>query len=221
MTQQTTVATIADRKRPALLGGLLGLVAVLGILGYIGYGIAVTPSKPVLATAQPREIIDYIGNPRGLQNLSRVEQEKFLESWKQSLLDNPSKKGELKAAFNAMSDADRQEFTEGIFDPIKRKFLDDARVFVRTPPIDQYKFLRERFQEYTRESLFIREVAEAFKGGSFAGGPDDLQKWIVDHTTPEERVVCEPYVTALQNIKDQVRKEQQRAATTQPASSPG
>lgn len=220
MTQQTAVATMSDRKRPALLGGLVGLVAVLAILGYIGYGIAMTPSKPVLATAQAREIIDYISNPRGLQSLSRVEQEKFLDSWKQSLLDKPEKKGELKAAFNGMSDADRQEFTDGIFDPIKRSFVEDARVYARTPSNERHKFLREKFQLYAREALFIKEVGDAFKT-DVLGGQDEQQKWIMRHTTPEERVVCEPYVTALQDIKEQVKKEQRHAATTQTASAPG
>ena len=219
MTQQTPVAAIQARKRPALVGGLIGLVAVLGILGYIAYGIAVTPSKPVFATAPARDIIDYISNPRGLQRLSRVEQEKFLDGWKQSLLADPAKKGELKKAFNDMSDADRQEFTDGIFDPIKRSFVDDARIYARTPATERYKFLREKFQLYAKEALFIKEVGDAFKA-DVLGGQDEQQKWIMKHTTPEERVVCEPYVTALQDIKEQVRKEERNAAS-QPVSAPG
>lgn len=220
MTQQTPVAAIQARKRPAMIGGLIGLAAVLGILGYIGYGIAMTPSKPILAVAPAKEIINYISNPRGLQRMSRIEQEKFLGDWKQSLLDNPDRKGELKAAFNAMSDADRQEFTEGIFNPIKRKFVDDARVYARTPATERYKFLREKFQGYAKEALFIKEVADAFKTASVFLSQDDQWKWIMNHTTPEERVVCEPYVSALQDIKEQFKKEERKTAD-QSAAAPG
>jgi len=222
MTQQTPVAAITTRKRPAMIGGLVGMVAVLGIIGYVAFGIFVTPGKPTLATASQKEVLSYITNSRGLGKLPRVEQEKFMLAWKQSLMADDAKKKDLKNCFDGMSDAERAEFTDAIFDHIRRSFVDDASIYARTPSNERYKFLRDKFKEYSGEALFVKDVGDSFKGAiGFNWSTDEQQKWVIEHTTPQERAICEPYIQALQDMKIMIRKEEGRNAESQPASMPG
>lgn len=219
MTQQT-VGAIQARKRPAMLGGLVGLVAVLGILGYFGFHIAMTPVKPAIPTASAAEIVDFVSNSRGLRNLSRVEQQKFLDAWRESLTSNEVKRTELKKHFDGLSDADRQEFTDSVFEPMKRSFVEDAKVYRVTPPASKYQFLRAKAEEYWGHGMLIKDVGTAFKS-TFNMGPDEFQKWIIDHVTPEERAVAEPFYHDLQDLAEQKKKEQKRLAATQSATKPG
>lgn len=219
ITEQTPVAAIQARKRPAMIGGMIGMVAVLGAIGYVAYGLLMTPDKPSIATASQREVVEFISNPRGLRKLPRVEQEKLLLGWRQSLMSDEAKQTELKKCFDGMNDVERSDFTESVFDHIKRAFVEDARAYAQTPSNERYKFLREKFQAYTGEAMFMKQVAGSFKGGA-AVGYDEQQKWIIEHTTPAERAICEPYVQALQDTREHVKKEQRNTAS-QPATSPG
>lgn len=215
-------ANAAHRRamtRPAMLGALIGLLVVLGGVGYIVFEVVMTPATPTVRTAPAREIVDFISDARGLQKLPRYEQEKFLTAWKADLTATPGRREELKKCFEGLSENQRHVFSDSIFDHLKRSFMDDAKAYQRLPENDRFKFVRERYDMYTSDAMFLKDVAMAFKS-DFRWSPDEQQTWIMEHTSAEERAIGEPYVNALQRVKIQAKKEEElkKAPPTQPAS---
>ncbi|MFQ5428847.1 MAG: hypothetical protein ACE5E1_00945 [Phycisphaerae bacterium] len=202
------VKTVVKRHRhAAVIGGAVGL-AVLA--GYIGYVFAVTPKQPVLQSASPAEVVAYISNKRGLAKLPRIEQQAFLTRWREHIADD-GYKAKLTKCFENLAQDERKRFTEAIFKFFKRAFVDDARHYAGlTDPMEQSRFLRSKVEELRRNGLLIQEVAGAFKNDF--GGPDALRAWLVEHTTPRDRQVGEPYAEALKRVGAQMKKEARAAA---------
>ena len=203
--------TTVNRHRPAaLIGGIAGA----GILiGYVVYYFAMIPPTPDLKTAPPAEVVAYVGNERGLDRLPQIEQQNFMLRWRDVLLEDAGKKDALRACLETLPDEPRKAFSEAIFKHLKRAFLDDAKLFSQTPKEQQYAFLQKRIIEGREQILFIKDVTIGLKN-TLPGSQDEFQKWLLEHTTPEERAWGEPYYNALKRVRVQVEKEER---TSQPA----
>ncbi len=213
------IKTAAKRHRRAALAG--GLIGLLLLVGYIGYEYAMTPARPDLHAARASDIVAYIDDQRGLCKLPRIEEQKFLHKWREVVMADSRKKDDLRTCLADMKDQDRKSFFESMFKYGKRAFLDDAKLYSRMSRDDQYAFLRKKITEYREQLLFMKDVAEGL-AGEFKGSQDDFQRWVVEHSTPEERALGEPYVDALKHVRAQIKKEQRaRASTSLPVDAGG
>lgn len=200
------------RHRPAAVAG--GVAGLLLIGGWFGYDIAMTPAQPDLATARATEIVTYIASDRGLGRLTQIEQQQFLDQWK-AHLQQDGRDQELKECMDNLSDDVRKNFTAVVVRQAKRAFIDDARRYAQQDsPAARDKFIRERLDQYAAQAEFTKRVAASFRGDA-PKSQDELQKWIMQNTTAEERAIGEPYVEALKRVREIVRKEERGA---QPAS---
>jgi len=198
----------ARHKRSAMLGGLAGL-AVLA--AWFGYNYFATPAEPNVATATPAEIVAYVSNPRGLARLSDVEQQRFLDRWRQALAAQPARVDDLRKHFESLSTDARQAFTDQFFQTTKRNFLADARRFEQiSESAEKSRFVRSKVAEYKENEKFVRSVAISFRR-DFGTDEDSMKSYLMSNTTPEERMLGEPYVKALQQVREQIRKEQSQA----------
>ena len=210
------VKQVVKRHRPAALFG--GMAGVALIVGWFGYDIAMTPAKPDIGNAEAKEIVAYISNERGLAKLADVEQEQFLRRWQEHVVQ-PGKDVELKECLDGLDEESRRAFGEAIFRQAKRKFLDEAKRYsAQTTPQERNDFIRERLEEYAAQSAFTKKVAGSFRG-SGPKSQDELQKYIMEHTTAEERAIGEPYAEALKRVREVVKKEQRGAQAS--AANPG
>jgi len=57
------------------------------------------------------------------------------------------------------------------------------------------------------QALQFKDIALALKT---SGGQrtDDIQQWVMENTTAEERVIGEPFVDALKRVREQIKKEE-------------
>ena len=212
MTADEIKTTVKRHRRAAFIGGLAGLLL---LVGWIAYDFSMTPLRPDLHTAKAAQIVAYIGDERGLPTLPQIEEHQFLLQWRDIVMQDHEKREELKACFTHLDKPQRKVFSEAIFKYFKRAFIDDAKRYARTPADQKYDFLHKKTAEYREQALFMKEVAVGFKD-QVSGRQDDLQKWIMEHTTAEDRAIGEPYFDALKRVREQVKK-QQRAPASAPA----
>jgi hypothetical protein len=183
------------------------------------YNSAMTPARPVIQTARAGEVVEYISNERGLNKLAQYEQKQFLEQWKTHVMQEGPRK-ELKELFESMDESARKRFVAAITRHFKRAGLEDARRFAQlTNPGERNKFISERLDQYMSEGLLFRDLARSFKS-DMAGGPDEVQRWILENTTPEERAVFEPYADALKRVREQMRQQEQAPKSTTASANP-
>jgi hypothetical protein len=216
MTVDEMMGAVKRHRRAALVGGIGGLAL---LTAYLAYEFAMTPARPDPRTAQAAEVVTYIADARGLPRLSQIEEQRFLQQWRDVLLQEPRNKEELKLCLADLGDQQRKSFSEAIFKHFKRAFLDDAGRYGQTPKDLKYEYLETKVAQYRQQAVFLKDVAMGFSK-QFSGRQDDLQKWIMEHTSAEERAVGEPYLEALKRVREQIRK-QQPAAASSPAETPG
>ena len=207
MTTDQVKATVHRHRPAAVAGGVIGLAL---LVGYVAYEYAMTPSTPDLQKSPAAAVIAYIASPRGLAKVPQVEQQRFLERWRDFIMQDSKKKEELKTCFETLDEDARQEFSAELFKHIKRSFLDDAKGYARLAQEERYAYLRDRIGQYRDRALFVKDVAAGF-GRQFKGTEEDMRGWIMEHTTAEERAIGEPYVEALKKAEEQVHKEKKRA----------
>ncbi len=197
--------TIHRHRTSAYAGGAVGLAI---LIGWFAYNSAMTPDKPVIQTAKAAEVVEYIRNDRGLNNLPQIEQQQFLEQWKEHVMQEGHKQ-ELKECFDNLDENQRKTFVAAITRHFKRAFMDDARRYAQiNQPGERSTFIRDRLQQYATEGVFLKDVSKSFRN-DFRGGPDEMKRWIMDNTTPEERAIGEPYADALKRVREQVRQQEQ------------
>lgn len=193
---------VRRHRTAAVVGGLTGLIA---LTGWIGYVIAVTPEMPVISNATASEVVAYISDERGLGKLAEIEQARFLDRWKEHVKKEENRI-QLRECLDRLDDTERKQFVESISRHLKRSFMEDAEAFARlSDPAGKHAFLRERIAEYHNRTLFIKDVAKAFR--SEFRGQEQIEAWILKHTTPKEQVVGERYVEALKRVDQQLKKE--------------
>lgn len=197
--------TIHRHRASAYAGGAVGLAI---LIGWFAYNAAMTPDKPVIQTAKAAEVVEYIRNDRGLNKLPQIEQLQFLEQWKEHVMQEGPKQ-ELKECFDNLDENQRKTFVAAITRHFKRAFMDDARRYTQlTQPGERNTFIRDRLKQYATEGLFLKDVARSFRN-DLRGSPDDMKRWIMDNTTPEERAIGEPYADALKRVREQIRQQEQ------------
>lgn len=204
------VKRVVKRHRPAaVLGVTAGLVL---ILGWFGYDVAMTPAKPDVATADASEIVAFISDERGLTRLPQIEQEQFLDLWKDRVA-RPGEDQALRECLEELSDEARKRFADAMVHQVKRSYIDDAQAYAKlTDPMEKDRFLRERIAEYSSQGAFAKKVASSFKG-SAPRNQDELNRLILEKTTPEERAIGEPYYDDLKRMREQIRKEERARAS--------
>ncbi len=210
MTTDVVKQAVKQRRPAALAGGIAG---VLILAGYLFYAVAMTPSKPDLRKAPPGDIIQFVANERGLEALTQVEQERFLDQWRAVLVEDEQKKAALKKALSDLGSEDRKALIEAFFKHIKRGYLADARRYKSLPADEQYAFLAEKIDEYEQRAVFMRDVASDLGPGFFGGGQDAMKQWLIEHTTEDERQLGTPYMEALAQVALQLKKQRSAAGT--------
>jgi len=213
MTTDEPKATTARHRSAAKIGAIVGLIL---LLVYIGYEYGMTPMAPEVQKATAAEVVAYIADPRGLGRQPQVEQQRFLERWRDLIMKDAARKEELKTYFQGMDEALRKNFSAEMFRHFKQAFLDDAKMYAALPRESKSAFLREKTTQYDQRAVFLKDVAIGFSR-QFTGTEDDVRAWIMENTTAEERAIGEPYADAIKKAADQMRKERRGAP---PASAP-
>jgi hypothetical protein len=199
------LGNVYKRHRTAVLAGMVCGLVILA--AWVGYEWGMTPAVPNVQQAPAEEVVAYIGNPRGLARMPQIQQEQFLQQWKDHVQKEPAR-SQLRECFRTLEEETRKAFSAAIMKQIKRAFLADARQFSSlTSPEDRSGFTRNKVLQYRDEALFMKDVAVGFKA-PVGSRTDDAQQWVMENTTAEERAIGEPYYNALKRVRDQVRKEQ-------------
>jgi hypothetical protein len=214
MTTDEIKRTVRRHRRAAAAGGIVGLAL---LLGYVAYNFAMTPNRPDLQAAPPSTVVAYVGSARGLSGLPQIEQRRFLERWGELLRADAKRREDLRACLENLTDDDHKAFTEAMFAHFKRAFIDDAKQYARLPKEQQYDFLKKRIIDGRDQVLLLKDVTAGLKS-PFAGNQDEFQNWLMEHTTPEERAIGEPYFNALKHVRPQMEKEDR--APPKPPSKP-
>lgn len=217
MTTPEVKSSMKQYRKAAVAGGVVGLTL---LAAYVAYVMAETPSVPDLMTAPAAEVVAFVASERGLAKQPQIEQKRFLERWRDVVAQDAERKEDLRACFEGLDDAQRKAFSAELFRHLKRAFMDDAKCYLRLPQDDRFDFLRQRLDEYSRGTVFAKEVAIGFSK-QFRGTEDDLRRWVMENTTPEERAIGEPYFQALEQVQEQISKTQragQPVSAPQPAS---
>ncbi|MEK6643753.1 MAG: hypothetical protein AABZ08_07570 [Planctomycetota bacterium] len=204
------VQHVVKHHRPALLIG--AIVGLLLIGGFVMYEFSSTPTTPIPTKASAAEMVDFIANDRGMVKLPDVQQKQLLDEWQRHLND-PKARDELKVFIKDVNEDTRKAFLNALLRQIKKSFLDDAKKFASlTTAGEKNAHCRQKLIEGRDQALQFKDLAVLFKTNS-GTRTDDMQQWVMENTTAEERAIGEPYVDALKRIREQVKKEE-RAPTT-------
>lgn len=203
MTADEIKKTVRKHNKAAIIGGAAGLLL---LVGYIAYESVATPGRPDVRTAGAAEIVAYIANDRGLSKLAQIQQREFLQQWRDTLTQDAGKKDDLRACLETLDEDLRKAFTDSMFKHFKKTFLDDAKQFNQLAENQKYGFLKSRIIEGREQIVLLKGITAGLKG-QYTGSQDDFQKWLIEHTTPEERALGEPFYNALKRIRPQVDKD--------------
>lgn len=214
-TQQ--VQEIVKHHRPALFGGIL--VGVLLIAGVVTYQVAATPPTPIVQKASAAELVEFVSNKRGLAKLPDIQQKQFFEDWKRKLNDVPAR-DELKSYLKGLDEERQETFKNALILQFKKMFMEDAKRFaqLRTPG-EKNEFVRQKLTEGRDQAMQFKDIILSLKTG---GGrrTDDIQQWIMENTSAEERALGEPFVDAMKRVRDQMKKEERGTTTASAVKKP-
>jgi hypothetical protein len=211
MTTEEINRTVKQNRNWIVVGVAMGFVL---IAGYFGYEFAMTPDRPAVASASQSAIVEYIIDPRGMDRLTNVEQQQFLEDWRKRLAESPDDKGSLKKALTELSSDQRKQFIERMLGQFKEIVVDEAKQFNQMTTAERNKFVFKQATEFEGHEAFVRELAAVF--GREGMSQNKLREWIFEHTTPAEREICIPYLEAIQRVIEQRRKERRAEAAANP-----
>lgn len=207
MTHEEAKIVVKRHWPAAIIGGTVGLLI---LLAWVSYVALVTPEVPVIQTAPAAKVLAFIADERGLSGLPEIEQEQFLERWEKHATQ-PANKKELIESFDELNDEQRKRITDVTFKHLKQAFVADARRFARLEtPAEKNTFCRRKVAELQAQSEFIKDVVVAFNPDF--GGRDQMNKWILDHTSAEERDLGTAFLAALDRVRKQMEKESRASA---------
>jgi hypothetical protein len=211
MTTEEINRSVKQNRNWVLVGVAVGVAL---IAGYFGYEFAMRPDRPAIATAPQAQIVDYIINPRGMETLANIEQQQFLDDWRERLLKSAEDKEALKAALTNLPSESRKRFIDTMLRQFKQIVVNDAEQFDQLGTAERNKFIFKQATEFEAQEAFVTDLAKIF--GKEGMSQDDLREWIFKETSPREREICIPYVEAMNRVIEQRRKERRAEATTQP-----
>ncbi len=214
MTTDEVKTVVKKHRSAAIVGGVAGLLL---LLGWVGFDMVMTPSLPSVHTADAAEIVRFVSNSRGMAGLTDIEQRRFLESWRDSVMKDEAKKNTLRECIGNLDDAERKEFASAVFQLFKQMFVADAKQYDSLPQEERFPYLRARIEEFDKHGPFVKDVAVGFDRDF--GQPDELKGWILEHTTAEEREIGQSYALALEKARQQIRKERRAQQADQTAKS--
>jgi hypothetical protein len=205
-------------RKPVLIGVTIGLVLVLAPLGWWVVDRARTPATPHIGTVSLDEVLAFIVNERGLPRLSHIEQDRFLTTW-HDFYSQEENQRELKRRLEASTEQKRADVRKVFFEISKRRFLDDARHYLRIKDDRDkaYAFIVDRLGHFSAETAWLRGYGDPQRdlssvlGTGLPRNPEDWTELIVRHTTPEERVLGEQYLHAIKTVRDQERSKSRQA----------
>jgi hypothetical protein len=202
---------VRSHKTSLRIGVLAGLALLCVVVGYL---YANTPARPNVQSASANEIVSYVSNDRGLASLSQIEQEQFLKQWQSRISSDSKSRDDLKECFKTLSDESRKKFVLAMTRQFKRAFLDDAKHYASLDAKAKYPFIVERLTAYATQAPIFKDLTkDSGFNKDMPGGPDDVQMWVMDNTTAEERAIGEPYIEAMKRIREQQRKQQSGATS--------
>ncbi len=220
MTHEEVKDVVKKHRRSAGFGTIIGLLLVLGLGGWGIARIVLTPDRPNVHNAAPAEIVRYVAHDRGLAALSQVEQEQFLQQWKDAAMGDKAHCEALAEFFEECETKTRKAFARSITRYFKRAFMGDARHYDRIKGTDEaYAFLTKKHEQLIADALFFKEVATAFRD-DFDTRPEKIQESIARNSTPEERAIGEPYWAALQKVRQQLKKQGRAAVAPKSSDTP-
>ena len=198
--------SVKQNRNWAVLGIAIGLAL---IVGYFGYGIVMAVERPTIRDAQPKTIVSYISNPRGLRGLTQFEQRQFLEEWRAYLMSDAEAKEALGQHLEDLDSEQRKQFVEQMVWQFKEIVVDDARQYSQMTTAERNAFIQKKAEELEGQEVFIRDLSKIF--GKDMGGQDAFRNLLIEITTPQERDLCMPYLDAVQRVLEQHRKQRRNA----------
>ncbi|MBU1759163.1 hypothetical protein KKG31_08870 [Patescibacteria group bacterium] len=207
MTREEAKAVVKRHRLAALIGGATGLLILAAWALYV---VLTTPDVPTINTASASDVLAFIADERGLSALPQIEQEDFLKRWEAHVTELENQE-ELIQSFDQLDDAQRKLIIDVMLKHFKRAFVADARRFSRLgTPAEKNTFCRRKVTELKSQSRFIKDVVSAFDQDF--GGRDGMNKWIMDHTSAEERELGATFLAALDRVRRQMEKESRTSA---------
>lgn len=191
------------------------VVLVLGC-GWWAYQAFTVIPPPALDKASPRELVEFLGDSRGLVQMSVNQREQYLaNAWQYYAKATPEQQQRLVRELNSMSPSQQRAFSDATAGVVRERMMKHADEYNRlTTPAARQQYVDKTMNDFNRMRA---EVAGA---GTVAPGMDvinplraaapknagELQTAIVNNTTAGERAKAEPF------INHAVKSEQDRIA---------
>lgn len=165
------------------------------------------------AAGKLEQVVEFLGNERGITRLSGPRQEAYLlEAYQVYGHKNPEARAHFIREMNQMSTSQRQVLNNVIFDIAHRHVMENARQYASLPPSQQRPFLDKAYGDFEKMRA---ELGGSSPGDSLSeplrkdlpGSSDEMMKVIVDRTDGKERAEAKPFVDAMAaKYKEQQKK---------------
>lgn|GEM_PF-729017 len=206
-------------------------VIVIGGAWWAYYSLSTDP-LPQLEVATPQKVVDFLGSGRGFARMSVSEREQFLYRAVEQHARGDSR-DQFNQALRRMSRGQRQVFLDAVFDVSKVRFLERARDYSRLPKRQRKQFVTSALRDFRRLQRAIGgQSSGSFSGGSSSGGggtgnapanrfdnsmaepfrgdlpssSDEFTKAIVTRTNPSERSEAQPFIDAVAERYQELKK---------------
>jgi hypothetical protein len=211
-----------NRKKLMVIG--LGLsVVILG--GWYGISnVLLVKPVPDMRVASAAEMVDYLGDKRGLSHLSVDKRREVILAMGSAY--GGGRQGELISELDRMAPSEKERFVDAVFEVGKEDFLTDAENYLALDEEEKKKFIKEKLDHYEKTRKDLRSSASGGGGGN--GGGDgasfadvfssvpgmptrtqDVTKAIVAKTSPSERAKAKPF---LDNLGAEVERRKKRSS---------
>lgn len=207
------IVQMSDKTRKALII-LVSVVLVIGGGAWAYYKFTTVP-PPVLEKAKSEEVVNFLGNPRGLPRMPVAQRYDYLVKTYQYYSNGPQR-DEFVRQIRQMSHGDKQVLLDATFDIARVKFMDHAKQYNK---IRNKKDRAQYVDGVIRTSEGMRMELGGASPNSDLGSPfkNDLPKnsdeWLriaMTRTNAAERSEAKPLIESIagrvQELRTQARK---------------
>jgi hypothetical protein len=209
-TSKSSVAKgISQRTKVTLLVAAAAVVVIGG--GWWAYFKLTTVPPPELATATTEDVVEFLVDARGYGRLSIPQREVFLVNTYQRF-NTYEDRANLVRSFRRLPRSKQQRVVEKTFDVVRQITLRSAEEYRQMPKREKTKFVDQTMQRF-------RAMRGELGGGGDPNvdfGPAvmphlpttsrDVERLLINRTTPSERAKVEPFVNAIAKRHEEVKK---------------
>ncbi len=204
--------SLSDRTKKMLAIGSGCVVVLVGAWwAYFEFTTVPPPDlKTPDAVSKVEEVVEFMGNERGLGRMSVPRAEAFLLSAYQTYGNNPEARTRFVRAMNQMSTGEREVLNNAVFEIGRAHVMQSAREYASVAPSQRSRYIDGAYSKFEemRAGLSGRVPGNGQPG---VGGPslseplnkdlpkstDEMMKVLVDKTSARERSEAKPFIDAM------------------------